>query len=219
MEPRYINTGNNGGIAKFIIRFGQPAQAVLAQTFGYTAEAYDQNEFEGAIEDSEIEGRVYAGQFGNNVFMPFMFERTSYSYTDADGTEVFAETPELFIPLLIIEAGREKIIELTAVEGRNGTVKELAGEGDVLISLKGILLGNEGQYPMDALGKLEEISNAKTAIAISNDMLSTLGVADVVVKNVKYTPMPGYEDCQAFTMELISDAPITLRLDDELTFN
>lgn len=65
---------------------------------------------------------------------------------------------DLYIPCVTIGCSRHNTIIRTAVAEREGTVKELFSAGDWVITLKGILTGDKGQFPKEETECLIEMS-------------------------------------------------------------
>lgn len=67
-------------------------------------------------------------------------------------------TDELYIPCVTVACNRRNTIIRTAVAEREGTVKELFSAGDWVITLKGVLIGENGRFPKHATEQLVKMS-------------------------------------------------------------
>ena len=140
----------------------------------------------------------------------------------------------LIIPAAIIEITQTKNIITTAIQGRNGTIKEFISDGDFVITITGIIIGqNEGVagtedasvkdignvYPGDDVNKLITICKVPNSIEIISDFLGFF--TDSNGQNTRYVitsySMPQKEasvDTQPFQISILTDTAIDL---EELT--
>lgn len=180
------------------------AMAALKAAFGYDN-----------VQVFEADEPEATGDFGHAIFMPFKFEATDYTRTQNGNTQNYS-TPDLLIPIVIIEAEREKNSEFTPLEGRDGTVEEFGSFGDWLITLKGMVANLDDTYPDELVSNLNKIADASVPVDIACEYLSARGVFTCSVTKIKLVPMPGYENVQAFEMNLRQQNTIYLTLKNQL---
>lgn len=172
-----------------------------------------------AFENVEVytqDEAVRYGAFGHPIFMPFKFEQKKYKAKDDLGQEKQYVVPELFVPICIIDISRSKNIEMTTMEGGNGTVKEFGSHGDYQLSLKMILVGDDGKYPEQPLKHIYAFDQVPESIDVSCDLLQWLGIYGVVINSIKYPPSQGFENIQAVEIEAVSDMPVVLKIKNKL---
>ena len=165
------------------------------------------------------------GLLGHPVYMPIKFE--NYSWTDQIGKASFVTRviEGLFLPICVVQVSRGKLMEMTPVEGRDGTVKEYASHDDYQVNISSVLIGTidedgvpaeTGLYPIEEKQKLLDVEAAKVAVPVAGKLFEHLGIEWLVVKKVTWIPMEGVQTAQAFEMECYSDMPIELKLSGEV---
>ena len=123
---------------------------------------------------------------------------------------------QMAFPIVLIEAARSKVIEITTIEGKNGSIKEFASLGHYDISVKGMLVGDDGNYPSQQVRKLARLDSRPVAINVTNDLLDYIGVKKLIIKRINWRSMQGYENLQAFELECISDEDVELVIENGL---
>ncbi len=145
----------------------------------------------------------------------------------------------LIIPNMIIEVNQTKNIITTPIQGRDGTVKEFISRGDYVITLSGIITGKMDEeigtvrdignvYPQDDVNKLITICEVPDSLSVTSDFLTPFlknepragggnGIIPdtrVVITDYSIPQQIGVRDHQIFTINMLSDNPISL---NELT--
>jgi Domain of unknown function (DUF6046) len=134
-------------------------------------------------------------------------KRTSYL-----GTPVFCDIAfnrdkgrdPFKITTCLIDVMQTKNIVTTAVQGRNGTIKEYVADGDYEISIKGALVGNKG-YPRADVRDLHELLKQSTLLEVVSDYLMLFDIKEIVVTNYAFRQQEGYQNVQLFEITAISD--------------
>ncbi|KKN36712.1 hypothetical protein LCGC14_0771000 [marine sediment metagenome] len=184
------------------------------------------------IEKIEAEEEDATSYLGTPIFDPIIIKGGSFfelddinkenpiPYPDADG----AEGNGLIIPAVIIEVSQSKNIITTAIQGRNGTVKEFVSDGDFAITLTGVIIGrNEGGevkdignvYPTDDVKKLVTICKVPDVLTLTSAFLNDVfGINEVVITDYNIPQREASRDMQPFQISMLSDVPIDL---EELT--
>jgi uncharacterized protein DUF6046 len=180
------------------------AKAAVAAAFGYE---------DVALLDGDTEAEVL-GDFGKPVWNPLKFEATDYQKLVNGNVQDFT-TPELFIPICIIEASQNTLMEATPVEGMDGTVKEFAALNDYRVRLKCIFINVDDTFPQSQMNDLIKVRAASVGVDVACEWLGSLGVFNLVIQDIKWIPMPGFINCQAFELECLSDETVYLKLANE----
>lgn len=191
-------------------------QQLIKEIFGYeTVETNAAPEADSYSIDKDMDEGKDA-LLGNPIFMPLVFEETTYNtLVNGEKKTESIKIDRMFFPVVMIEASRSKVIEVTTIEGRNGTIKEFSNLGDYEISIKGTLVGNEGNYPTQQVQHLIKFENCPVAIPTANDFLKYIGVNGVVIKRISWRNNQGYENMQAFELECMSDADVKLNIEEK----
>ena len=182
------------------------------------------DKFEAEIEDS-------TSYLGTPIFDPIRFlpgqffelsdikKENPISYP-AEADDDFG----LVIPPVIIEVSQTKNIITTAIQGRNGTVKEFVSDGDFAITLTGVIIGRneDGEvkdignvYPFDDVQKLVTICKVPAPISVISTFLGLIfGINEVVITDYNIPQREATRNMQPFQISMLSDVPIDL---EELT--
>lgn len=122
----------------------------------------------------------------------------------------------------IMTVSQEKNIVQTALQGRDGTVKEYISDGDYSISVMAaidndyLLSGNQqfqsfDGYPISELKLFSALLRAKEAIEVTSDWLDLFGIKTIVIKSYNFD-QETYSNRQNFTMQMLSDLPFEIKL-------
>lgn len=165
------------------------------------------------------------GFLGHKIMMPLKFE--AFAWTNQTGTNSFETraVEALYLPVVMVEIERGKQCEMTAVDGRDGTVKEVASFEDYRVNISGVLMGlidEEGvptitdKYPVEEVQKLKDLESAKVPVPVAAKAFEVHGIENLFIKRVRFIPLEGVQNAQAFEMECYSDMPIELKLKTEV---
>ena len=131
------------------------------------------------------------------------------TFTDIDGIDQTFEG--LRIDTVLFQIQRTKNIIKTAIQGKNGTVKEYTSDGDYQISIDGSIVSeNPNKYPADDVKKLIKLMSIPESIGVTSEFLSYFGITDVVVESYSIAQNVGFLNVQPFSIKLLSDTPIEL---------
>lgn len=156
---------------------------------------------------NQFKGANRVSQLGTLVFSDLDISAASYS---KDGQNF--ETKKINIDTVLFEVSQEKHIIRTAVQGRDGTVKEYISDGDYAISIKGVLTGRNGEYPRDAVSDLMEFLKAPISMKVNSWFLGQFGITDIVVLNFSLAQIEGMQNSQPFQINAVSDTPFEVNL-------
>lgn len=92
---------------------------------------------------------------------------------------------EIYLDSAVIEISRQKNIVSTALQGRDGTVKEYISNGDYSISVQGVLSVIGQKYPITQLKEFMDMMNANESIDVVHAILNELGIMEIVISEIK----------------------------------
>ena len=117
------------------------------------------------------------------------------------------------IDVPIIDASRAKNIVKTAVQGRNGTVKELIALDDYSIRIRGLLV-NHNSYdpPEDDIIRLKNLEEIGAAIDVESELMRILGINALVIQRIDWPTLPGFTNVQPYLLQCLSDEPLELSI-------
>lgn len=131
-------------------------------------------------------------------------------YKDINGTE-YSFKP-IQIDLAIITVSQTKNIVTTAIQGKNGTIKEFIADGDYQIAINGVIWINDNIYPEDDVQTLINICKIPQSIKIFSNFINMFGISEIVITDYSIAQQEGIRNQQPFTINAISDAPINLEV-------
>lgn len=168
------------------------------------------NPFDGKI--NQLDNRdpeLYKSALGTPVVIDLLFQ--SVTYTDFIRNRKVT-TDELRLQTVLCAVSRASIIIKTQIQGRSGTVKEYISKDDYSISINGIIVGENGQYPEAEALALQRIAEAPVPIPIVSRFLNALEIYNVVVEDYSMPQTAGGISKQDFTIMAISDEPLELQI-------
>ncbi|WP_443937095.1 DUF6046 domain-containing protein [Pedobacter sp. MW01-1-1] len=111
----------------------------------------------------------------------------------------------------LIDVAFSKNIIKTPLKGYNGTVKEFINIDDYQIQIRGILINYvNDEYPLDLLDKLKRICSINKELQVTSPVLNQLDIHNLVITDVRYPEVEGYNHIQPFVIQALSDEPIEL---------
>jgi hypothetical protein len=170
----------------------------------------DSNPYKDKIVDpSTPDAAIAISSLGTPVYSNLEIE--GGSYTDDNGNTI--QYPSIRVDSALFIVSQSKNIVKTAVQGRNGTVKEFISDGDYQISISGSISGKGNNiYPKDDVAALDKILKAPVALAVTSWYLNQLGIHSIVVEYYSLPQQPGRNAQQDFQISAVSDTPVILQL-------
>ena len=162
---------------------------------------------------------LYKSKLGTSVFSDLSISKVEY--LDPQNTnKTFRtrgvgdenESNPLRVDTVLFQVNQTKNIITTAIQGRNGTVKEFISDGDYAISIRGVLTGNNGEYPKEAVSILYQLLKAPTALDVNSWFLSQFGIYQMVVTDYSFPQNEAMLNTQAFEITAISELPVELMI-------
>jgi len=157
------------------------------------------------------------GKFGQQIFDEFSFladevNKLTYEMPNEYGkSNVVLNAPFTFETALI-EVNQTKNIVKTSIAGQNGTVKEYMSEGDYIVNLKGVIVGDIANQRPDKnnLNDLVAFLNAPLTLPISCSFCEEFKINSVVVESYKFGQREGARNIIDIEINMISDSAIEL---------
>lgn len=157
------------------------------------------------------------GKFGQQIFDEFSFladevNKLTYEMSNEYGkSNVILNTPFTFETALI-EINQTKNIVKTSISGMNGTVKEYMSNGDFIVNLKGVIVGDIANQRPDKndLNALVAFLNAPLTLPISCSFCEEFKINSVVVESYKFGQREGARNIIDIEINMISDSAIEL---------
>ena len=153
---------------------------------------------------------LYKSKLGTAVFSVLSISKAEY--LDPQNTEKTvrarglgdeSESNPLRVDTVLFHVNQTKNVITTAIQGRNGTVKEFISDGDYSISIRGVLTGNNGEY---------QLLKAPIALDVNSWFLAQFGIFQMVVTDYSFPQNEAMLNTQAFEITAISELPVELML-------
>ena len=167
---------------------------------------------------SDVIGQQGNPNFNKDQYMGVVMSETlTLSYTDITVTpykEYKFEFKECLITLNL-----PKNIVTTALQGRNGTIKEYIADDDFQVTLEAATdsyLGNEDKdirfaYPVEQITELVKLLQLPVELVVTSDFLKMFDISSVVVKEYGLT-QETHMNRQSIQIQLLSDKPYEIKL-------
>jgi hypothetical protein len=127
-------------------------------------------------------------------------------------------------PYTILEISRAKNIVTTAMQGRNGTVKEFISLDDWVLVFRGFLINEESNtLPSDQTRRLVEVFEKNEHLRFFSDQVRKwyenraeveegAALEYIVVEDLKFPPFDGADNVQPFEITCKSDNPVEIEI-------
>ena len=119
---------------------------------------------------------------------------------------------DITIDTVLITVQLSMNIIKTAIQGRDGTVKEYIGKDDAKVTIQGVICGANGVYPKEEVAALLQWINAPISKGVTCGYLQNLGIDNLVVEDATIPQIAGGYSYQTFTINCISDLPVELTI-------
>jgi len=206
---------NVKGQAELILKSagGAAAKTAIHAAFvNYTEIAKEQ-----FIEDLSISKKFGLPTFDTFSFNANQVNKLTYTTSkDFGNIPLTVSTPFTFDTALL-EVNQTKNIVNTSIAGQNGTVKEYMSEGDYIVNLKGVIVGDVANQRPDIvkLNSLIAYLKAPLSIPISCRFLEELKISSVVIESYKFGQREGARNIIDIEINMISDSTIELSVSAE----
>ena len=139
------------------------------------------------------------------------------------GTPVFADmilrlgTKEVNLNTVLITVSRQKTIVKTVLPYLETTVKQYVSANDYAIRINGVLAsGKPDEFPAGEMAELVNMLNEPAALEVVSEYLHLFGIYQIVVEGYDMQQVQGQQNTQSFAFNAISDAPVELKLREDL---
>jgi len=157
------------------------------------------------------------GKFGQQIFDEFTFladsvNKLTYEMPNEYGKNSIIIIAPFTFETALIEINQTKNIVKTSISGMNGTVKEYMSNGDFIVNLKGVIVGNIANQRPDRndLNALVAFLNAPLSIPISCTFCEEFKINSIVVESYKLSQREGARNIIDIEINMISDSAIEL---------
>lgn len=119
---------------------------------------------------------------------------------------------KLELPIATISIKGKKTIIETPLTGRRGSVKELISVNDYEISLHGVIVGADGNYPEAEIKKFSDLYELNESITLISGLSDLVLKPDdkIVIKSIDYPEVGHVENAQIISMTAVTDSSIDL---------
>lgn len=127
---------------------------------------------------------------------------------------------QIILEECILSVNQEKNIVTTALQGRNGTIKEYISDGDYQISAMAAVSSykeKEGNYevsltyPQDKIRQLTDLLSLSETLNVQSDFLEIFGIKSVVVTGFSLE-QETHSNRQSISIQMLSDLPYEIKL-------
>jgi len=160
----------------------------------------------------------YKGNLSNLAYDAVVFKKPSGSdnqtqtFTQSNNSNV-SETDDLILPVALISITPEKYIVRTSIQGsKRGTVKEYMGRGDYMVSIKGVIVGEDpNKRPENELKKFLQFCEYDKELEVVSAMLQDNKIYNVVIESYPHEMREGMRNVIDFTLNCYSDEPFEIK--------
>jgi hypothetical protein len=133
---------------------------------------------------------------------------------DKEGTQTLFPNE----PLVSFDLAKTIVETPTVGQSRKGTVKEYITTEDWQIVIQGLCINDDDRdaYPTDQVRALNRLFQRNEALEVQSNRLFTLfEISNIVLKDIKFEPMPGQEGIQKYEIKAVSDQDFFAELDEK----
>lgn len=171
-----------------------------------------------ASEASNTGELSYKGTLSNLAYDAVVFKKPAgtdnqtQTFTGGDNSNV-NETDDLILPVALISITPEKYIVRTSIQGsKRGTVKEYMGRGDYMVSIKGVIVGeNPNKRPENELKKFLQFCEYDRELEVVSAMLQDNKIYNLVIESYPHEMREGMRNVIDFTLNCYSDEPFEIK--------
>lgn len=157
---------------------------------------------EGGVQNFTLDLPVIPKARAYSIIGTPIYEQITFRTSDREYT--FPDWP-------LIDISASKNIIKTPIKGRNGTVKEYINIDDYLITIRGILINHDGEeYPEEMVNELHDIFKINKEMRVTTPVLNLLEIHNIVIQDLKFPEVEGYNHIQPFVIQCLSDEPVEL---------
>lgn len=168
------------------------------------------------VETEQSDEPNFISILGTPVYSNLEFLKTSG--TSADNSQGVGEQKGnsqvlLRIDSCVMAVTQTREIIRTAIQGRNGTVKEYIADGDFFINIRGAIMSESPNvYPREDVELLIELCGLKKSIPVASMFLDMFSIQNIVIENYSIAEKIGSRNEVPFEINALSDYPIEFKL-------
>jgi hypothetical protein len=156
---------------------------------------------------------VTGNLLGSPVFDAVIFKKPNGDATlssQNNGGQITSE--DLVLPIALLTITQEKNIVRTAIQGRNGTIKEYVSDGDFSVNIKGVIVGvDSNKPPVTELKKLDSFCTSPLTLDVVCNVLDYFKIYTVVIMGYTYEQREGMRNVYDFNLNCVSDIPFEIK--------
>ena len=114
----------------------------------------------------------------------------------------------------LISVNLSKHIVETAIDGQDGTFKELYSLGDYQVAIHGLAIDDEDpdNYPEEIVRELRRVCEERKHVAISCSLTTLFNITHVAIKGANFPAMAGHIGVQPYEIGALSDREFSLKV-------
>lgn len=157
------------------------------------------------VPDSITDDKIGNSYLGTPVIDNLEFPQGSYS--DLDGNAI--DYGAIVVDTVVFTVNKVRNVIKTAVQGRNGTVKEYVSDGDYSISCQGIISNRDNFFPEDQARALRQIFEVPQQLPIVSLYLNNVHeIFNVVIESWSMPFTAGKRNEIPFSFIAVSDTQL-----------
>lgn len=186
-----------------------PNAQLTAQAFGLFAiqTAIYSSRIKVAAKD--ISPVIRRSSLGTAIFSDLQFG----DIYDDDGVLIDVHRP---IDTALFSVNQVKNVVRTAINGRDGTIKEFIGMGDYVINIKGVICGKNGAYPAEDVENLMKFLTYDQSIPVDSKFLNEIfDIFEIVIIDYDVPQEEGSQSYQRFEITCVSEKPVEILIQEQ----
>lgn len=114
----------------------------------------------------------------------------------------------------MVELSSQRRIVTTDIDGNDGSFKELYSNGDMAVTIRGILVDddNPDAYPEEQVRRLRNVLEARKHVKLTNRLAAMWNIEHVAVESYSFPAVPGELGMQGYEIRALSDKEFALNL-------
>ncbi|MBS1944770.1 MAG: hypothetical protein JST98_06100 [Bacteroidetes bacterium] len=114
----------------------------------------------------------------------------------------------------LVSVNLAKHIVETAIDGQDGTFKELYSLGDYQVTIQGLALNDEDpdNYPEEIVRELRRVCEERKHVAITCSLTTLFGITHVAIKGANFPALAGNLGVQPYEIAAASDREFSLKV-------
>jgi len=161
-------------------------------------------------DDDYTNGKLM-GAFNIPVFDLITF-KAPINFTDPNGKNWVLQ--DLEILTCLIEVNQDRHIIKTAIQGRNGTIKEYISDDDYYIKINGLLASNyQDIFPQKEMASMMQYCTIPTNFQVTSPLLNRyFNVTNIVIQDYHFYQIEGDRSNIGFEITAISEPSYEIKL-------